>query len=101
MLNLTLRRRRSRMPWMYAVYHAAPDLLDDIGVDSGVAPVEAVADRDAFGMTYACLTRRMNAGTSSSGAAWLTAASAPSSHADGSSVMASGAAAAGTAMPTP
>jgi hypothetical protein len=39
------------MPWMYAVYHAAPDLLDDIGFDSGVAPVEAVAERDAFGMT--------------------------------------------------
>ena len=101
MLNLTLRRRRSRMPWMYAVYHAAPGLLDDIGFDSGVAPVEAVADRDAFGMTYACLTRRMNAGTSSSGAAWLTAASTASSAADSSSVMVSGAAAARAVTPTP
>jgi hypothetical protein len=35
---------------MYAVYHAPPDLLDDIGPDSGVASVEAVAERDAFGV---------------------------------------------------
>jgi hypothetical protein len=33
---------------MYAVYHAPPGLLDEISLDSGVAPVEAVAERDTF-----------------------------------------------------
>jgi hypothetical protein len=36
---------------MYAVYHAPPELLDDVGFDRGEARVEAVAERDAFGVS--------------------------------------------------
>jgi hypothetical protein len=39
--DLALKRRRSKIPWIYAVYHAA---------------------RPAPGPAYACFRRRMNAG---------------------------------------
>jgi len=47
--DLSLRRRRSKFPWLYAVYHADAERLDEFPPSSGPSAAVGVAERDAFG----------------------------------------------------
>jgi hypothetical protein len=71
LVHLTLRRRRLKFPWVYAVYHAASHAPDDTGPGAWCTRAGSVAESDP---RYACFRRRMNAGTSSSAAAPAAAA---------------------------
>ena len=47
--DLALRRRRSKFPWMYAVYHADAERLDELLPGTGPSVAGGVAEREAFG----------------------------------------------------